>query len=177
MSRVAWALGGSNEADRSVCRYVEFDFHAECRGMKYENISKLTDSLTQDLEETRCVSPGVLPVFTHSSSQLFLGYGRSSLLDASRSRAYQLHRLPRSVRGVILPRNCSLTRVYRTNVVQSAISRWVVNRHLVHLGITTQEEVGMHDELDQRFNEIWADNGDAISREVSCSSQEWAQGC
>mgnify|MGYP001586125199 FL=1 len=54
--------------------------------------------------------------------------------------------------------------------MQSAISRWVVNRHLVHLGITTQEELGMHDELDQRFNEIWADNGDAISREVSRSS-------
>jgi hypothetical protein len=56
--------------------------------------------------------------------------------------------------------------VHRTNVVQSAISRWVLNRHLVHLGITSQEEAGMHDQLDMAFNSIWADNGDAISREV-----------
>lgn len=32
-------------------RYVEFDFHHECRGMRYENISKLITALESDLEE------------------------------------------------------------------------------------------------------------------------------
>ena len=58
----------------------------------------------------------------------------------------------------------------RTNVVQSAIARTFLNRHLVHLGITSQEEAGMHDGLDFAFNGLWADNGDAISREYSGTS-------
>ncbi|GAA6059419.1 hypothetical protein JCM10212_003651 [Sporobolomyces blumeae] len=58
----------------------------------------------------------------------------------------------------------------RTNVVQSAISRWVLNRHLVHLGIASGETAGMHDELDVAFNVLWADNGDAISREYAGTS-------
>ncbi|GAA6019986.1 hypothetical protein JCM11491_004889 [Sporobolomyces phaffii] len=58
----------------------------------------------------------------------------------------------------------------RTNVVQSAISRWVLNRHLVHLGIASGETEGMHDALDVAFNSLWADNGDAISREYSGTS-------
>jgi hypothetical protein len=30
-------------------RYVEFDFHKETKGMKYENISKLSNSLYDDM--------------------------------------------------------------------------------------------------------------------------------
>ncbi|GAA5874319.1 hypothetical protein JCM3774_000939 [Rhodotorula dairenensis] len=58
----------------------------------------------------------------------------------------------------------------RTNVVQSAIARWVLNQHLIHLGITSGEETGMHDDLDVAFNVLWADNGDAISREYAGTS-------
>ncbi|KAI5477835.1 protein of inositol phosphatase family [Pseudohyphozyma bogoriensis] len=58
----------------------------------------------------------------------------------------------------------------RTNVVQSAIARWFLNRHLVHLGLSSQEEAGMHDALDLAFNGLWADNGDAISREYAGTS-------
>jgi len=45
----------------------------------------------------------------------------------------------------------------RTNVVQSALARRVLNKHLMHLGITTQVEDGQHDQLDMAFNGIWAD--------------------
>ncbi|BGO97801.1 hypothetical protein RTG_01406 [Rhodotorula toruloides ATCC 204091] len=58
----------------------------------------------------------------------------------------------------------------RTNVVESAIARWVLNQHLIHLGITSGEEAGMHDDLDFAFNALWADNGDAISREYAGTS-------
>ncbi|BGP53922.1 hypothetical protein JCM8202v2_001494 [Rhodotorula sphaerocarpa] len=56
----------------------------------------------------------------------------------------------------------------RTNVVQTAIARWVLNQHLIHLGIASGE--GMHDDLDLAFNCLWADNGDAISREYAGTS-------
>lgn len=55
-------------------------------------------------------------------------------------------------------------------MVQSAIARWVLNQHLIHLGITSAEESGMHDDLDIAFNVLWADNGDAISREYAGTS-------
>lgn len=31
-------------------RYVDFDFHHECKGMKYENIGKLIDQVKNDLD-------------------------------------------------------------------------------------------------------------------------------
>ncbi|BGP46172.1 hypothetical protein JCM10450v2_002012 [Rhodotorula kratochvilovae] len=99
--------------DEKDLRYVEFDFHKETRGFKYENISKLLDDLKPDLEEMQAF-------WTTSST--------------------------------------------------SAVARWVMNRHLVHLGITTGEESGMHDDLDLAFNTLWADNGDAISREYAGTS-------
>ena len=37
-------------------RYVEFDFHNECRGMSYSNISKLVSSLERDFECMRCAA-------------------------------------------------------------------------------------------------------------------------
>jgi phosphatidylinositol 4-phosphatase len=58
----------------------------------------------------------------------------------------------------------------RSNVVQSALARAFLNRHLVHLGVTSQQEEGLHDALDVAFNGIWADNGDAISREYAGTS-------
>jgi len=58
----------------------------------------------------------------------------------------------------------------RSNVVQSALARAFLNRHLVHLGVTSQQEEGLHDALDAAFNGIWADNGDAISREYAGTS-------
>ena len=30
-------------------KYIWFDFHHECRGMKYENLSKLLETVKQDL--------------------------------------------------------------------------------------------------------------------------------
>lgn len=54
----------------------------------------------------------------------------------------------------------------RTNVVQSALARYFLNRHLMHLGVTSQEELGAHDALAA----LWADNGDAISREYAGTS-------
>jgi hypothetical protein len=42
-------------AHRPNVRYQYFDFHNECKGMKYERISKLTDLLEDDLATKGCV--------------------------------------------------------------------------------------------------------------------------
>ncbi|CEQ39708.1 SPOSA6832_01253, partial [Sporobolomyces salmonicolor] len=125
-------------------RYVEFDFHRECRGMRYENISNLINNNV-------------------------LGNHRRDVFDPDRRSSRELHRFAR--RNALGPSLLTtVSELQRTNVVQSAISRWVLNRHLVHLGITSGEEPGMHDELDVAFNGLWADNGDAISREYAGTS-------
>ena len=48
----------------------------------------------------------------------------------------------------------------------------MLNRHLVRIGLSSQEEAGMHDELDKAFMSIWADNGDASAfLSYPCGSQ------
>ncbi|GJN88438.1 hypothetical protein Rhopal_001404-T1 [Rhodotorula paludigena] len=72
-----------------------------------------------------------------------------------------------SVQQGVLRQNC-IDCLDRTNVSMSAVARWVLQRHLVHLGITTAGEDAF--ELETAFNALWADNGDAISREYAGTS-------
>ncbi|GAA5888214.1 hypothetical protein JCM6882_000324 [Rhodosporidiobolus microsporus] len=121
--------------DESEFRYVEWDFHKQCRGMRYENISNLLDEIKDDLEELQTF--WTTPTETYSVQH---GSPRVNCIDS----------------------------LDRTNVVQSAIARYVLNRHLVNLGIAS--DPGTHDELDEAFNNLWANNGDAISREYAGTS-------
>ncbi len=49
----------------------------------------------------------------------------------------------------------------RTNVVQSAFARYVLGRQLGAVALLVQ---GKREEVDVVFNDMWANNGDAISR-------------
>lgn len=64
----------------------------------------------------------------------------------------------------VLRTNC-IDCLDRTNVVQSAFARHVIQRFLTSVGLT-----GAGDDFDLAFNGIWADNGDAISREYAGTS-------
>ncbi|KDE06694.1 hypothetical protein MVLG_03040 [Microbotryum lychnidis-dioicae p1A1 Lamole] len=120
-------------------KYVYFDFHHETKGMKYENIGKLITQVQPDLEDMQCFW-----TTDQGTDQVF------------------------STQQGVVRTNC-IDCLDRTNVVQSAIARFVLNRHLVHLGIA-QEELATHDGLDTAFNTMFADNGDAISREYAGTS-------
>ncbi|EJU05562.1 hypothetical protein DACRYDRAFT_113641 [Dacryopinax primogenitus] len=117
-------------------KYREFDFHHECKGMKYENISKLIDTLQS----------------TFASQGFFWANGDDVLNEQ---------------RGTFRT-NC-IDCLDRTNVVQSAFSRYVLEQQLQaaallgvsHRGKTEQEIV---------FNRVWANNGDAISRSYAGTS-------
>ncbi|KAJ2610931.1 hypothetical protein EV177_003724, partial [Coemansia sp. RSA 1804] len=60
----------------------------------------------------------------------------------------------------------------RTNVVQSAFARFVLNEQLVRLGVHTAPEKGLaaYDGLEQMLNHLWANNGDYISRQYAGTS-------
>lgn len=49
----------------------------------------------------------------------------------------------------------------RTNVVQSAFARYVLGRQLGAVALVVE---GKQQEVDVVFNDLWANNGDAISR-------------
>ncbi|KAH8117164.1 SacI homology domain-containing protein [Phellopilus nigrolimitatus] len=58
----------------------------------------------------------------------------------------------------------------RTNVVQSAFARHVLNRQLGAVALLNPTDAG-RSEIDVVFNDVWANNGDAISRAYDWFSQ------
>ncbi|KAF9536944.1 hypothetical protein EC957_009340 [Mortierella hygrophila] len=134
-------------------RYVEFDFHEQCKGMRYENIERLIKSLENPIQE--------------------LGYcwlaPRNEGAANNRKDGESWERLY-DQKGVIRT-NC-MDCLDRTNVVQSAISRHVLNHQLLRLGIASFPDKGLsvYEEFENIFNHVWANNGDAISREYAGTS-------
>ncbi|KAJ9630270.1 uncharacterized protein PV06_02452 [Exophiala oligosperma] len=123
--------------ESGVLRDVDFewfDFHAECRGMKFENVSKLVDKLQpniEDFNETTISESGIVT----------------------------------TQRGVIRT-NC-MDCLDRTNVAQSAFGQYMLQRDLTKEGFAIDL---LHDESTTWFNTLWADNGDAISRQYASTA-------
>lgn len=108
-----------------------FDFHAVCRGMKFENVSFLMDSLGGKLDE----------------------FGETVEVDG---------KLLKKQSGV-LRTNC-MDCLDRTNVVQSACAQRALEKQLKEEGAEVDLST---DTSTQWFNTLWADNGDAISRQYA----------
>ncbi|OZJ06113.1 hypothetical protein BZG36_01058 [Bifiguratus adelaidae] len=120
-------------------KYVEFDFHGECKGMKYENIGKLTSTLKDDFHH--------FGYFWEADGKAFVqqkGVFRTNCMDC----------------------------LDRTNVVQSAFARYVLNIQLMRLGISEYPDqgIGVYADFEAIFNNVWANNGDTISREYAGTS-------
>ncbi|KAI0005981.1 SacI homology domain-containing protein [Russula compacta] len=119
------------QTELSDVKYCQYDFHAETKGMKYENISGLLAQLERSFE-----------------SQGFLWISDQFIL----SRQKGVYRV-----------NC-IDCLDRTNVmIQSAFARHVLNQQLLALALLNTSERG-RTEMDVVFNDVWANNGDAISR-------------
>ncbi|KAI8432534.1 hypothetical protein MSG28_013531 [Choristoneura fumiferana] len=154
-------------------RYEPFDFHAECRGMRYDRLTVLVDRIAHEQVPTDtntrlcvlrvcvCVKRldghaerrGVLTVLVdriaHEQTEFgyFLSRGGSVLLRQS---------------GVFRT-NC-VDCLDRTNVVQSLLARRQLAAALRLLAVTPPEDTA---ELDALFNEVWADHADMISVQYS----------
>jgi len=108
-----------------------FDFHAVCRGMKFENVSFLLDILGKKLES----------------------FGSTVMVD-DKVTARQ---------AGVLRTNC-MDCLDRTNVCQSSFAKHMLDVQLKEQGFDMTVQA---DQENAWFNTLWADNGDAISKQYA----------
>ena len=108
-----------------------FDFHNVCRGMRFENVSKLMDSIEPFMK-----SSGWVEISNDQIHQQQSGILRTNCMDC----------------------------LDRTNVVQSACARTALE---AQLSIGSYNIDLQNDPSTSWFNTLWADNGDAISRQYA----------
>lgn len=111
-----------------------FDFHAQCKGMKFENVQTLMNTLQEQLN-----SFGWAVKQNDGAIRQQMGVLRTNCMDC----------------------------LDRTNVVQSAIAGWALQQQLSELGLKIDLKA---DPKTQWFNTLWADNGDAISKQYAGTS-------
>ncbi|KAL1800100.1 hypothetical protein ACET3X_000442 [Alternaria dauci] len=108
-----------------------FDFHNVCRGMRFENVSKLMDSI-----EPFMTSSGWVEISDDQVQRKQTGVLRTNCMDC----------------------------LDRTNVVQSACARTALE---AQLSMGSYNIDLQNDPSTSWFNTLWADNGDAISRQYA----------
>jgi len=121
-------------------KYVEFDFHRETKGMKFENITKLSTRLMDEF----------------SKMGYFWQINKATVLSKQKG---------------VFRTNC-MDCLDRTNVVQSAFARSIMNTILMRFGISEYPDQGFkyYPKFEAVFNNVWANNGDSISREYAGTS-------
>ncbi|KAJ3212994.1 hypothetical protein HDU82_000003 [Entophlyctis luteolus] len=131
-----WANLNTQLNDPNV-RYIHFDFHHECKGNRWDRLSKLIGDIEGDL--------------------ITQGYSSINATSAAKTGAMELYatRLQTSV----VRTNC-MDCLDRTNVVQSVLAHRV-------LPLQLQEFCGgvgvLDTEFEVAFKNLWADHADAIS--------------
>jgi SacI homology domain/Inositol phosphatase len=124
-------INDENSKGSTNVAFEWFDFHAACKGMRFENVSKLFDIIGENLSS----------------------YGWTEIANSSVSKS----------QAGVLRTNC-MDCLDRTNVVQSACGRIILEKQLLDQGVTIDLQ---HDASTSWFNTVWADNGDAISRQYA----------
>ena len=113
--------------------YVSFDFHDYCRGMKFENVSVLIDSLIDIIKEMK---------FTWVDDQGII---------CSQEGVFRV--------------NC-VDCLDRTNIVETAIARTVMDLQFTRLGLLPPEGM-LPNSWRSIFQKMWANNGDVVSKQYA----------
>lgn len=111
-----------------------FDFHGECRGMKFENVDRLINKLQNNITT----------------------FGETVIVNGVVEKR----------QSGIIRTNC-MDCLDRTNVAQSAFGQYFLQKDLIEEGYVIDL---LHDEGTTWFNTLWADNGDAISRQYASTA-------
>lgn len=127
-------LNQSGGIDGAPLGFEWFDFHNECRGMKFENVSRLVNRIADTLEEFKGIVVNNGTVLQNQA-----GVVRTNCMDC----------------------------LDRTGVAQCAFGQWALERQLKQEGIDI--DLG-GDSSTRWFNILWADNGDAISKQYSSTA-------
>ncbi|EGV60340.1 Phosphoinositide phosphatase sac1 [Yamadazyma tenuis] len=124
---------------KKAVHYVYFDFHHECKNMKFENADKL------------------IPILEN------MGFDQANYFHYDFKNQKVVNLQKKCVRT-----NC-MDCLDRTNVVQSILSRYILQKNFSELGYldyaTPWKQVDP--EFNFIFQNIWADNADAVSRSYS----------
>ncbi len=134
-------LNAEAESDDGKVGFEWFDFHAACRGMKFENVSLLVDTLAPRLDE----------------------FGYTAVLYTADGKAH----IEKKQKGV-LRTNC-MDCLDRTNVTQSAVAWRTLCLQLLEDGIDFSSQNPEYGDS-SFFNILWADNGDAVSRQYASTA-------
>ncbi|PGH03616.1 hypothetical protein AJ79_07305 [Helicocarpus griseus UAMH5409] len=121
-------------ADSPMLGFQWFDFHGECRGMKFENVQRLVDSISDKLDR----------------------FGDTVIQDNT---------ILRSQSGIVRT-NC-MDCLDRTGVTQCAFGQRALEKQLESEGYSIDLRTSTST---QWFNILWADNGDAISKQYSSTA-------
>ncbi|CAG8957951.1 hypothetical protein HYFRA_00000293 [Hymenoscyphus fraxineus] len=132
--KFATRLNESGGIRESKVEFEWFDFHSACRGMKFENVSLLMDSLGDQLDE--------------------FGF------------TVEANGVQTSKQSGVLRTNC-MDCLDRTNVVQNYIGKRALEQQLKDEGIDFSLQA---DQTNQWFNMLWADNGDAVSKQYASTA-------
>lgn len=124
---------------KSHVKYIYFDFHHECRKMRWDRVKLLFGHLNQ------------------------LGYYRNNYFhyDVANKKVIL-------TQGRVVRTNC-MDCLDRTNVVQSTLGRWVLQGHFEDCGYINgnQPWETIDPKFNLFFQSFWADNADAVSRAYS----------
>lgn len=118
-------------------KYIYFDFHHECRKMRWDRIKILLEHLIQ------------------------MGFTSDNYFQYDLTLKTVKH-----LQNKVIRTNC-MDCLDRTNVVQSMVGRWVLQNQLEKASYLPNGNVTPWDLLDPEFNlffqSFWADNADAVS--------------
>lgn len=124
----------------SNVKYTYFDFHHECRKMRWDRVKLLLDHLTK------------------------IGLSQDDYSSYTLGKEYVVEKS----QGHVVRTNC-MDCLDRTNVVQSMLGRWILQKQLVDGKII--DGYVQWEDLDPAFNfvfqNIWADNADYVSNAYS----------
>lgn len=135
---------GSSKQTFDCVHYVYFDFHSETKGMKLHRAQLLLDRMQEALVAQQ--------------------YFRAVDMPAGIDGRLEVRNLQTSV----VRTNC-MDCLDRTNVVQSMLARWTLDRIFVDLGLM-QRGATFKDEdpaFEFMFRNLWADNADVVSNSYS----------
>jgi hypothetical protein len=130
-----------NKDTKEQVPFEWWDFHAETRGMKFENVSKLVEILSSQLDTM------------------------GSTVEAESTPDHPHAQQINQQKGVVRT-NC-MDCLDRTNVGQSSFARYMLESQLKAEGFDLSLQ---RDQENSWFNTLWADNGDAISKQYASTA-------
>ncbi|KAK4038375.1 SacI homology domain-containing protein [Parachaetomium inaequale] len=137
--------GGAPRSPFDRLHYIYFDFHAETKGMQMHRAQLLLDRMREALVAQQYFRAADMP---------------GSRLDG---------RLEvRSLQTSVVRSNC-MDCLDRTNVVQSMLARWTLDRIFIDLGLLPRGArfADEDDAFELLFRNMWADNADVVSKAYS----------